>query len=127
MKSAFSIITKLTLLTTFLFGSYFITSAQTLENVRVEEQDDGKVAIYYDIFGGLSFDVSVYCSTDFDTPLKNVTGDVGKGIGGGTNKKIIWDILSETSYLPPDVTFEVRAKYKAIELDLVLVSPAEGE
>ncbi len=107
------------LLSGFVWG---LSPAQTLDNVQVEEQEDGTIAIYYDIYGGLEFDVSVYCSTDLKKPLKMVSGDVGKGVTGGKRKKIVWRMLDEYGELPFDVYFEVKAKFKTIELEMVYVT-----
>lgn len=109
------------LVSIFLLATLNFACAQNLSNVRAEEQSDGTIAIYYDMYGGLSFDVSVYCSTDLGKPLRLVSGDVGKGIRGGKNRKIIWRMRQEVETLPFDVYFEVRAKYTTIKVDMITV------
>jgi uncharacterized protein (TIGR02145 family) len=100
----------------FLFITLF-SSAQKIENIRTEQQAK-KINIYYDITGtetGQTFDVKVYCSTDggasWDEPLQSVTGDVGKNVTTGCNKKIVWDVLKDREKLQGDkIQFEIRAK-----------------
>ncbi len=116
------VLRNITTILPFLFCFYVASHAQTLDNVEVVEQDDGTIAIYYDIYGGLDFDVSAYCSINLDKPLKLVTGDVGQGVIGGKRKKIVWRMLDEVGELPFDVYFEVRAKFKTIELEMILVT-----
>lgn len=117
-----NILKNITITFIFLVGVCSLSQAQTLDNVEIEEQEDGTIAIYYDIYGGLDFDVSVFCSTDLENPLKLVRGDVGKGVIGGTRKKVIWRMIDEVGELPFDVYFEVRAKFKTIELEMILVT-----
>ncbi len=94
-----------------------VSLAQKLENVHAE-QEGKKINIYYDIKEaktGQTFDIKIYCSKDggysWGNPLYYVTGDVGKGISGGYNKKIVWDVLKEVERLRGnDIKFQVRAK-----------------
>lgn len=91
--------------------------AQKIQNVRAEQQGK-KINIYYNITEAKTqqtFDVKVYCSKDggstWGNPLYYVTGDVGKGVSGGYNKKIVWDVLKEVERLRgDDIKFQVRAK-----------------
>ncbi len=104
-----------------LFFAQGHSHAQSIENIRAEEMDDGRVAILFDIIGEIEFDVSVFCSAFPDKPLRQVSGDVGPNTRGGPGKRIVWDILNEISFLPPDVYFEIRARYKTIDLNWMYV------
>ena len=100
----------------FLFITLF-SSAQKIENIRTEQQEK-KIIIYYALTGtktGQTFNVKVYCSTDgganWGEPLHSVTGDVGKNVTTGYNKKIVWDVLKDREKLQGDkIQFEIRAK-----------------
>ena len=72
------------------------------------------------------FFISVFVSMDGGTtysenPLKLVSGEIGKNITAGTNKKIIWDVLKEMPDFGGNVVFDIRAKvYKVKENELFL-------
>jgi hypothetical protein len=79
--------------------------AQKVENLRFE-QIGKQIYIYYDLSGtstGQLFDIQVFCSTDggktIGAPLKQLSGDAGPDIIGGTGKKIVWDVLAEQEKL----------------------------
>jgi hypothetical protein len=56
------------------------------------------------------FSVFLYSSLDnFSTPLKRVSGDVGRGVIPGTGKKIIWDIDKEYGDFAGDITFRISS------------------
>lgn len=116
----------------FLVIFFFITlphlHAQKVTNIRAE-QEGKKIIIYYDLTGakqGRKFNVSVYCSTDggrnFGPVLKSVTGDAGKNVSAGYNKKIIWDVLQDREKLTgDDIRFEVRAEIMEGMIEMVFV------
>ncbi|MFO7827051.1 MAG: caspase family protein [Bacteroidales bacterium] len=90
--------------------------AQKIENLRVRKLND-KINIIYDLThekSGQQFDIKVLCSSNggstFDIPLTTVTGDIGKGIEGGIDKIIIWDVLADRKNLKGnDFVFKIMA------------------
>lgn len=77
------------------------TFGQTVTNVRVAVQGKS-VVVTYDLTGGASgekFSVKLYYSSDggrtYGSPLRSVSGDVGEKVTGGSNKKIVWDVLRD--------------------------------
>jgi len=119
---------KVYLLLVLLFASVINIAAQQVTNIWAE-QDGKKINIYYDITGakpGQKFNVNVYCSTDggryFGMALKSVSGDIGKNVTAGYNKKIIWDVLQDREKLTgDDIRFEVRARIMGGIIDMVYV------
>jgi PEGA domain/PKD domain len=68
------------------------------DNVRYEPSGGGVITITYDLIASdlrASFEVVLEVSRDggrtFDVKPASVRGDVGKGIGPGTGKKIVWE------------------------------------
>jgi len=79
--------------------------AQQIENINIRKLND-KLNIFYALTeekSGQQFDIKVLCSANggktFDIPLKTVSGDIGKGIDGGKNKVIVWDVLADRKNL----------------------------
>ena len=75
-------------------------------------QDGNKVIITYSL--DKSADIQVFLSQDggntFGPALKNVSGDVGSNISPGSEKRIIWDALSEYEKLVgTDFVFKISA------------------
>jgi uncharacterized protein (TIGR02145 family) len=100
----------------FMLFNYSLT-AQQIDNVRFEQQDK-KIAIYYDLAGGDTpeeFNVEIYCSTDGGTtwgqPLQKVAGEIGANQIPGKSKKIVWDVLAEREKLVSNIIFEVVAHF----------------
>ena len=89
--------------------------AQTVSNARFEQV--GKtIKIYYDL--SEKADISIYLSTDGgqtyeSSPLTNVSGDVGKDVSAGRDKKAVWDVLASRERLQGNkVCFKVRAAWQ---------------
>ena len=85
--------------------------AQTVSNVRFE-QVDNKVKITYSL--DEQANISVCISEDggktWSSPLKIVSGDVGKNIQAGENNSIWWDVLSEYGeFIGTNICFKVVA------------------
>ena len=64
------------------------------------EMQGERLIISYDILNSLPtdrFNIRLELSDENDDPIdaKELTGDVGRGVTGGTNKKIIWDLKAE--------------------------------
>lgn len=99
-----------------LVGFYCSIQAQRIGNIRAE-QDGTKIVVSYDLVDvpyNFMFDVDLYISIDgeeFEGPLRSVSGDVGKDIGGGRGQKIVWNVLEEReSLISRDVSFKVQAR-----------------
>jgi uncharacterized protein (TIGR02145 family) len=96
----------------FLLGaSCQLCNAQAITNVQAKP-DGNKVIISYDIDCEFSTTISLFYSENggknYIGPLSSVSGDVGDKISSGKNKKIFWDVLSETSIVFGDnITFKV--------------------
>jgi len=96
--------------------------AQQIENFRGRKLND-KLNIFYDLTQektGQQFDIKVLCSdnggTTFDIPLKTVSGDIGKGITGGKNNVIVWDVLADRkNFKGNDFVFKITATPYQIE------------
>ena len=89
-----------------------IAFGQQVSNVRAEKDGDN-VRIVYDLEGTSSdamFDVNIYSShNNFTTPLKLITGDVGKRIKPGKSYEIIWRAKEELVNYRGEVIFEIKA------------------
>ena len=99
----------------FLIQSYF-AFAQKIANVH-SEQDGNNINIYYDLLSkknNQNFNISVYCSTDggktYGNALIGVSGDIGKNIVPGKNKKIVWNVFQDMNNLNGDIVFNVKAE-----------------
>ncbi|MGM0505438.1 MAG: hypothetical protein ACQESQ_12500, partial [Bacteroidota bacterium] len=103
-------------LTFFLISLNQHLKAQQIENFRIRKLND-KLNIFYDLTQektGQQFDIKVLCSdnggTTFDIPLKTVSGDIGKGITGGKNNVIVWDVLADRkNFKGNDFVFKIMA------------------
>ena len=97
--------------TFFILVLPLFSYTQKVENIHFE-QVGKQIHIYYDLMGGQTYTIQVFCSTNngktWGNPLQNVIGDVGVGQTGGINKKIIWEVLSEMKYLTGKVIFKIE-------------------
>jgi len=87
------VIFTLILFSMFILMPGFSFAWEKVENVWVE-QVDNDVHIYYDLSGDSEkYNVTVRGSSDggitYKLPMKTVSGDVGKKVRPGSNKKII--------------------------------------
>lgn len=96
--------------------------AHQTENIRVKQLDD-KINIIYDLTHekiGRVFEVKAYYSVDggtnFRGPLDSLKGDFGKGVKGGKDKVISWDVLAERPALKgKNIVFKVVAKPTGVD------------
>jgi len=92
---------------------YYPSQAQKIDNIDFTSNDK-EIWITYDLSGNnnQTFEIRVYLSKDgglnWDGPLKQVSGDVGKNIQPGASKKITWDVLKEKGSLIGSITFKVE-------------------
>ncbi len=107
------------LLFTILYVMPDVVHAQEIKNVRFY-QDSNKIIITYDLISkdirGL-FDVTAYYTIDNGKtfiPLRSTTGDIGKDIKKGENKKIIWNVLDDIDGIISEIQFKIVAEPKKI-------------
>lgn len=84
-----------------------------VKNVRVT-QEGNQVTILYDLTGEAEeFNIDLFYSIDdgktWEGPLKSVTGDVGSNIKPGTNKRMIWNVLTSSELEEGYMQFKVEA------------------
>lgn len=102
------------LISFFLFLMLGFANAQSVENIRFEKSGR-QIVVYYDLLGeqGTIWSISLFCSPDggktWGSALQKITGDAGKKIKPGANKKIIWDVLSEVEKLEGEISFKISA------------------
>ena len=117
---------RVVIITLFCFGWLYCTG-QKIQNLNASFLD-GKAIVTYDVIGtkaNQTYTIDLYSShNNFASPLKNVTGDVGKNIKAGTGKKIIWDAASELTEFSGDISFKIKGEL--IPLPLTLLSPISG-
>jgi hypothetical protein len=91
---------KLVFLLSMLFALITVTYSQTVENIRVEQEDE-KLLIHYRIGGSTSqelYDVTLTCRIDNGQVFEpvSVIGDVGTNIRGGKSfNTIVWDVFED--------------------------------
>lgn len=91
---------KKTICFLFFLSIIAVVSAQTVENIRVEQQGEN-LLIHYRIGGSTSdqlYFVTLTCSIDGGTVFepKSVIGDVGANIRGGKSfNTIVWDVFED--------------------------------
>jgi len=101
----------------------FWANSRLLSQPTTWIQKDSVIEITYHFKGikhGQTYHVSVYASRDggkifTENPLALVTGDVGKGIKPGTNKKILWEVYKEMPDLEGIIVFDVRPVAEVID------------
>jgi formylglycine-generating enzyme required for sulfatase activity len=98
----------------FLF--FFTVSAQKIDNVHYEQSGKTIIVTYNltELKGQQTATVSLFYSEDggktWGKPLQKVTGDVGKCVRPGSEKKITWDVLTERTSLTGTISFKVKAE-----------------
>jgi hypothetical protein len=98
-----------------IFAPISSAVAQQINNVHFE-QNGKTIVVTYDlreIKKRQTAAISLYYSQDggntWSSRLHQVSGDVGKNIAAGTNKKITWNALLECAHLTGEVKFQVKA------------------
>ena len=85
--------------------------SQQITNVRATA-DSATITILYDLVGtieGQLFTVDLYSShNEYESPLIYVSGEAGRNIKPGTDKKIVWE-GKELNNFDGQLTFDVRA------------------
>jgi formylglycine-generating enzyme required for sulfatase activity len=118
---------KIIILIALIALTAFVTTAQTITDVKFEQVGKQLVITYnLDAPSGSQWQISVSASTDNGTTwgnnLSSVTGDVGNGIKPGPNKKITWDVLTERISLTGTISFKVKAEGNLLgEIEMIFV------
>jgi hypothetical protein len=84
-------------------------------NIKRVELADQKVTVHYDLTDTVksrTYSISVYRSNDnYLNPLQQVTGDIGREVKPGINKKFSWDAQTELgAEFSGSVSLEIRGK-----------------
>ena len=94
----------------------FLSTAQKIDNLKAVLNGD-EIIITYDLTSTNAvdkFDVSIYSThNNFSVQLQQLSGDVGRNIGVGTGKKIIWYAKNELGNFKGEISFEIRAEVLA--------------
>ena len=84
---------------------------QKIENLEASTAGD-KIIIMYDIANGVTgdtYDVLLYAShNNYSSPVRLVSGEVGKALTEGRKKKIEWDAKTELGNYSGDLSFELH-------------------
>jgi len=100
--------------------------SQSIKNVTATRAED-KVVVTYDIVDAKpnqKFELYLFAShNNFSQPLTKVSGDIGKNIQPGVQKKIEWDVNEELRYYNADITFKVIGE--AMPFPIVFTSPTD--
>ena len=116
---------KKAILQIFLALLCLSTQAQKVSNIRAEQRGQD-IVVLYSLETTSPCEVSLLLSQDngvtWGSPLKNVSGDVGKNIAAG-EKQINWKVLEEREQLVGDkIKFKVVASgKKSFEPEMVFV------
>jgi uncharacterized protein (TIGR02145 family) len=91
--------------------------SQSISNVQ-STLDNNKIIISYNLENSESVFISLLVSEDggktFSDPLSKIIGDVGFDVKPGSNKRIVWDVLSERGMLMGNsIVFRVKASRHA--------------
>jgi len=89
---------------------------QKIENLEASTEGN-KIIITYDIVEGVTgdtYDVQLYAShNNYSSPVRLVSGEVGKALNEGRKKKIEWDAKAELGNYSGDLSFELRVMVTA--------------
>jgi formylglycine-generating enzyme required for sulfatase activity len=116
---------KKAILQIFLALLCLFAQAQKVSNIRAEQRGQ-EIVVWYSLETTSPCEVSLLLSQDngvtWGSPLKNVSGDVGKNIAAG-EKQINWKVLEEREQLVGDkIKFKVVASgKKSFEPEMIFV------
>lgn len=100
---------KFILIVTVLSLNILHAPCQKVTNVR-SSQSGNKIVVLYDLSGKADVSVTMKAG-DQKYSATRLSGDIGKGINRGQDRKIIWDVLSEypDGFEADSVIFTVKA------------------
>ncbi len=116
-------INTIPILTSILLICVFSSNLMAQSNARIENIDfyasGSNLNITYDIIkskSGESFEIWVKVITDSGKEIipTSVTGDVGKGVSGGPDKRIVWNVSSDNVVIDEEISVEVYAQPEII-------------
>ena len=95
----------------FVFCYSLSLSAENVTNIRVR-QDNQDIVITYDLNKKAVVQLLMASgNSDQYTPLKAISGDVGKSVSAGEGRKIVWHPLEEyEEFVADNVRFKVDAQ-----------------
>jgi len=100
--------------------------AQKVTNVRSTQSGD-KIVVLYDLSGKADVSMTMKAGTEKQS-ISRLSGDIGKGINKGQDRKIIWDVMSEypDGFEADSVVFTVKAypQWRTFVLAEGAVSPS---
>ncbi len=126
-----ALLTKHMAIVVFLTGMIF---SQNIRDVDFSVKQNGSIVISYSLVGNVSpramYKIWLEVSTDggftFDIKPRKVKGDVGKGIQGRGQKKILWEVLKERKELVADeLVIKVKGR-RMTTISGMLMSPFVG-
>lgn len=110
-------IAKLSLILCLLYPAALSLKAQSIAEIENIDfySEDTKLVITYDLVKagtGEIFDIWIKIKTDAGKEIipRAIYGDIGKGVTGGTNKRVYWDLESDQVTLTEEITIEVFAR-----------------
>ena len=109
-------INKTTVVIILFLSVFYASTANTdpVGNVRYYRVTDERIIIYYDMSDTEAGSVTVKFSLDGGTSFARVTnglsGDIGEGIGPGSNKRIMWDITTESIIRSGNIVIKVETR-----------------
>jgi len=116
MEKAKQIISAITVTGLLLFS---MLNVQAQSNARIENIDFAaefsKLVVTYDIVDAKPeeiFEIWIKVQTNSGKELipSSTIGDIGKGVNGGSNKRIVWDVEADNVVLDEEFTVEVFAQ-----------------
>ncbi len=85
---------------------------------------NGKVHIEFDLLNSTRSEtftvrIDITYENGKEVPARSLSGDIGKGVSGGGNKQIIWDMEADSVFLDGDIFVEVYALPEAAPVAVV--------
>lgn len=117
MEKAKQIVSAFTVIVVIPLMGILNTQAQS--NARIENIDFNaeysKLVVTYDIVNAKSgeiFEIWIKVQTNSGKELipSSTIGDIGQGVSGGANKRIVWDVEADNVVLDEEFTVEVFAQ-----------------
>jgi hypothetical protein len=108
-----------------IIGLLFLVSfslnciSQEVKNIRVN-QSGNRVNILYDLLGtGKAVKVDLFYTTDdgqtWKGPLRNLNGDIIDVISPATDKRIVWDALTEIGEIKGNIQFQITVDFEKMK------------
>jgi uncharacterized protein (TIGR02145 family) len=110
-----------------LFAVFSLKTQAQKVGVTEVRQEGNNLRVLYSISGGGPYTVSLHYSLDDGQtwlgPARSVSGDVGKNIGSGLNKSLVWNVLADRENLKGEA---LRLKVLAKTEDENTVTDIDG-